>query len=108
MHLYAQARGKLRYDETLAALVPSTDVEGVAVAGAANGAFTLDRALAEGHAAGGGEGAAPNAPQGLYRIDAVLAEAERAGPPLDRLPERRDAEGRRARRRARATSRSST
>ena len=57
VHLYAQAQGKLRYDEALAALVPKLEVEGVAVAGAANGAFTLDEALRQGHAAGGGEGA---------------------------------------------------
>jgi sarcosine oxidase, subunit alpha len=68
VHLHAQARGKLRYDETFAALVPAAEVEGIAVAGAANGAFTLDRALEQGHAAGGGEGPAPNAPRGLYRI----------------------------------------
>ncbi len=68
MHLYQQARGKLRYDERLAALVPAAEVEGVTVAGAANGAFTLDEALRQGHAAGGGQGPAPNAPPGVYRI----------------------------------------
>jgi len=68
VHLYMQAHGELRYDETLAALVPSAEVAGVTVAGAANGAFTLDGALAEGHAAGGGEGSAPNAPRGSYRV----------------------------------------
>ena len=56
VHLYAQARGKLRYDEVLAALVPASEVEGVAAAGGANGAFTLDEALRQGHAAGGGRG----------------------------------------------------
>ncbi len=68
VHLYQQARGKLRYDERLAALVPAAEVEGVTVAGAANGAFTLDEALRQGHAAGGGQGPAPNAPPGVYRI----------------------------------------
>ena len=71
VHLYAQARGKLRYDEALAALAPVGGVAGLAVAGAANGAFTLDEALREGHRAGGGEGAAPNAPAGQYRIEAA-------------------------------------
>ncbi len=52
VHLFMQARGKLRYDERLAALVPAAAVEGVSVAGAANGAFTLDAALREGHACG--------------------------------------------------------
>ena len=79
VHLYAQARGKLRYDEALAALVPAAEVEGVTVAGAANGAFTLDEALRQGHAAGGGEGAAPNAPAGQYRIAAAWPKPDAPG-----------------------------
>jgi sarcosine oxidase, subunit alpha len=71
VHLYAQARGKLRYDAALVALVPMTAVEGMTVAGAANGAFALDEALRQGHAAGEGEGSAPNAPAGLYRVAAA-------------------------------------
>ncbi len=51
----------------------------MAVAGAANGAFTLDHALAEGHAAGGGEGAAPNAPRGLYRIAPMWPKSDAKG-----------------------------
>ena len=68
VHLAMQARGKLRYDESLAALIPAAEIEGMTVAGAANGAFTLDAALRQGHAAGGGRGPAPNAPAGVYRI----------------------------------------
>ncbi len=79
VHLYAQARGKLRYDEALAALVSSTQVCGVIVAGAANGAFTLNEALRQGFAAGGGEGAAPNAPAGLYRITADWPKPDAPG-----------------------------
>ena len=79
VHLYAQARGKLRYDGARAALVPSTQVDGVAVAGAANGAFTLDEALRQGHAGGGGQGAAPNAPAGLYRITADWPKPDAPG-----------------------------
>ena len=79
VHLYAQARGKLRYDGARAALVPSTQVDGVTVAGAANGAFTLDEALRQGHAAGGGQGAAPNAPAGLYRITADWPKPDAPG-----------------------------
>ncbi len=79
VHLYAQARGRLRYDPALAALVPVGGVAGVEVAGAANGAFTLDEALREGHRAGGGEGAAPNAPAGLYRIEASWPKADDEG-----------------------------
>ncbi|HME86769.1 MAG TPA: glycine cleavage T C-terminal barrel domain-containing protein, partial [Roseiarcus sp.] len=79
VHLYAQAQGKLRYDEALAALVPKVEVEGVAVAGAANGAFTLDEALRQGHAAGGGEGAPPNAAAGRYRVTAAWPKPDAAG-----------------------------
>ncbi|MBV9288429.1 MAG: (2Fe-2S)-binding protein, partial [Hyphomicrobiales bacterium] len=79
VHLYAQARGKLRYDETIAALVPATEVAGMAVAGAANGAFTLDEALRQGHAAGGGHGPAPNAAARHYRIAAALPGADASG-----------------------------
>ena len=79
VHLYAQARGRLRYDEARAALVPTGDVEGVMVAGAANGAFTLAEALREGHEAGGGEGAAPNAQAGHYTVEAAWPKADDEG-----------------------------
>ncbi len=79
VHLYAQARGPIRYDEARAALVPQGGVENLTVAGAANGAFTLAGALREGHAAGGGEGAAPNAPEGQYRIEASWPKADDQG-----------------------------
>jgi sarcosine oxidase subunit alpha len=42
IHLYGQARGKLRWDDALQAFVPGADVEGVRVTGAASGQFTLD------------------------------------------------------------------
>ena len=79
VHLYMQARGKLRYDEKLGALVPDVAVEGVAVAGAANGAFTLDAALAEGHRTGGGEGPAPDAPRSQYRITPLWPKPDAPG-----------------------------
>jgi sarcosine oxidase subunit alpha len=41
IHLYGQAKGKLRWDEPSQAFVPGLEVEGVSVAGAANGQFTL-------------------------------------------------------------------
>lgn len=59
VHLFCQAKGRLRYDEAIAAFVPGDPLPRMAVAGAANGTFALDAALAEGHAAGGGEGDAP-------------------------------------------------
>ncbi|RBP17530.1 sarcosine oxidase subunit alpha [Roseiarcus fermentans] len=79
VHLFMQARGKLRWDERVAALVPAAAIEGLRVAGAANGAFTLDAALREGHAAGGGEGPAPNAPPGLYRVTPVWPAPDAPG-----------------------------
>ncbi len=79
VHLHAQARGRLRYDEALAALVPMSAIGELSVAGAANGAFTLDEALRQGHRAGGGEGAAPNAPAGQYRIEASWPTADDEG-----------------------------
>ena len=51
----------------------------LSVAGAANGAFTLDEALRQGHRAGGGEGAAPNAPTGQYHIEASWPKADDEG-----------------------------
>jgi sarcosine oxidase, subunit alpha len=79
VHLYAQARGRLRYDVACAALLPLGGVAGLEVAGAANGAFTLDEALRQGHRAGGGEGAAPNAPAGRYTIEAAWPKVDDDG-----------------------------
>jgi sarcosine oxidase subunit alpha len=67
VHLFCQAKGKLRYDDRIAAFVPGDPVPRMVVAGAANGTLALDAALAEGHAAGGGEGDAP-------RADGALAQ----------------------------------
>ncbi len=54
IHLYCQAGGRPRWDPAIGAFLPGDPVDGVAVAGAARGTFDLARALAEGHAAGGG------------------------------------------------------
>ena len=59
--------------------MPTAPVDGVTVAGAASGAFTLDEALRQGHAAGGGDGAAPNAPTGQYRIAALWPRPDAPG-----------------------------
>jgi sarcosine oxidase subunit alpha len=48
VHLFSQARGTLRFDESLGAFVPGGTVDGVRVAGAAAGAFELASCLAEG------------------------------------------------------------
>jgi sarcosine oxidase subunit alpha len=52
LHLFAQAQGRLRFDESLAAFVPDGKAAGVECAGAARGSFALSRCLAEGAAAG--------------------------------------------------------
>ncbi len=52
VHLFSQARGKLRYDAALATFVPESSPLPITPAGAANGCFDLAQALAEGHAAG--------------------------------------------------------
>ncbi|MEP7329937.1 MAG: 2Fe-2S iron-sulfur cluster-binding protein, partial [Betaproteobacteria bacterium] len=52
VHLFSQARGKLRYDDALAAFVPASSPLPILPAGAANGHFDLAAALQDGHAAG--------------------------------------------------------
>ena len=53
VHLFAQARGLLSYDEGLATYDPAGSPPSIAAAGAANGAFDLAAVLADGHSAGG-------------------------------------------------------
>ncbi|GAA3731611.1 sarcosine oxidase subunit alpha [Spinactinospora alkalitolerans] len=74
LQLFAQARGELRYDETLAAFVPGRAPEAVLVAGAANGRFGTADCLAEGARAG---------------EEAARAAGFRPGAPV-RLPEARE------------------
>ena len=52
LHLYCQAGGKLRFRDDLSCFVPDSCRQRVRVAGAANGAVELARALAEGSGAG--------------------------------------------------------
>lgn len=61
VHLHCQAGGKLDHDALSDALVPRHGTAPMRTVGAANGVFSLARALAEGHAAGGGAGRAPHA-----------------------------------------------
>jgi len=51
-HLFSQAGGKLRYDETLGSFVPDTCRQAVEVAGSANGVLDLAGVLAQGASAG--------------------------------------------------------
>ncbi len=68
VHLFSQAKGKLRYDEALAALVPGDNSAANRSAGACNGTFALNDCLTEGFAAGqaaaadAGHGGAPALP----------------------------------------------
>ncbi len=52
VHLFSQARGKLRYDEPLATFVPDISPLPILPAGAANGCFDPTAAVMEGRAAG--------------------------------------------------------
>jgi sarcosine oxidase subunit alpha len=52
VHLYSQAGGELRYDDGLGCFVPGEPRQGVTVAGAARGGFSLGDALADGARAG--------------------------------------------------------
>ena len=51
-HLFSQAGGKLRFDETIGSFVPDVARASIAAAGAASGEFTLAGALGQGTAAG--------------------------------------------------------
>jgi len=51
VHLFSQARGQLRYDEALGAFVPAEQLDGVSVAGAADGVFDLPGCLRGGREA---------------------------------------------------------
>lgn len=51
VHLFSQARGKLRYDAAVGAFVPGNRIDGTNVAGAASGELTLAGAFESGHRA---------------------------------------------------------
>jgi sarcosine oxidase, subunit alpha len=55
VHLFSQARGKLRYEPGLGAFVPGEQLPGVTVAGSANGVFDLAGCLRDGQRAAGAE-----------------------------------------------------
>jgi sarcosine oxidase, subunit alpha len=62
VHLFSQARGRLRWDVAADAFLPGEASEGVACAGACHGTRDLAAALAEGQAAGAGLPPPPAAP----------------------------------------------
>jgi sarcosine oxidase subunit alpha len=51
VHLFSQARGRLRYDEGLGAFLPGQELDGLTVAGSAAGVFDLAGCLADGQRA---------------------------------------------------------
>jgi sarcosine oxidase subunit alpha len=61
VHLHCQTGGKLDFDARTDALIPRPGTSPIRTVGAANGAFGLAVALAQGHEAVGGEGPAPRA-----------------------------------------------
>ncbi|CAL9329805.1 Sarcosine oxidase subunit alpha [Streptomyces sp. enrichment culture] len=79
-HLFSQAGGKLRHDETLGSFVPDTCHQAVEVAGSANGVLDPATVLAQGAAAGAraieAEGYLPEAP----RLPHVAAQPRRTPP----------------------------
>lgn len=56
VHLWSQAGGALKYSDEDVCILPDRPLPSVAIVGAANGSFALDRCLAEGAAYGGGKG----------------------------------------------------
>ncbi len=80
VHLYSQARGRLRYDDALATFVPDAAPAPITPAGAVNGRFDLAGALAEGHAAGLAAATEAGFPAG-ERLAAPRAEPIAAGAP---------------------------
>jgi sarcosine oxidase subunit alpha len=91
VHLFSQSRGRLRYDERIAAFVPGQPMERTRCAGAANGVFDLADVLADGAKAGseaaracGHAGASVEAPMtdaaGSYSVEPLwCVEQERPG-----------------------------
>ena len=75
VHLFTQARGRLRYDTSVGAFVPDVIPPGLHVAGMVAGALTLDSALEQGWNAGvkaSGNQAKNNRPQAQLRGDGAL------------------------------------
>jgi heterotetrameric sarcosine oxidase alpha subunit len=79
VHLFSQARGTLRFDESLATFVPDRSPLSIVTAGAVNGHFDLARALADGHAAGLEAAAKAGFPSARTPSSAPQAESVASG-----------------------------
>lgn len=77
IHLYAQAKGKLRFDDRTLALVPDLALDGVTLVGAAKGDFTLSEAFAG--LASALALPAPRVAQDCYRITPAWPEPDMKG-----------------------------
>ncbi|MDQ8703980.1 sarcosine oxidase subunit alpha family protein [Streptomyces sp. LHD-70] len=71
VHLHSQRQGKLRWDDDLAAFVPSTVVRDQQVVGAARGTYGLDGCLVEGARAGALAATDAGFPVPVPPVDAV-------------------------------------
>ena len=99
VHLHSQSRGKVRFDDAIAAFVPGESFQAERSAGAARGTFATAACRAEG-AAGGGEAARlagfgdtpPPAPSGDEPSKAALAWT---GAPLWSVPQAPGGHGKR-------------
>ncbi|MGW2047133.1 sarcosine oxidase subunit alpha family protein [Streptomyces sp. NPDC001858] len=79
-HLFSQAGGKLRHDETLGSFVPDTCRQAVEVAGGANGVLDLPAVLAEGAAAGARAVEAEGYPAAAPRLPATEPQPQPTAP----------------------------
>jgi sarcosine oxidase, subunit alpha len=91
VHLFGQAQGRLRFDETLQAFVPDTCVQAIRAAGACAGRYGTAEAIADGYRAGGGLPQASDGGTGSQGPDGNGAghDAEHRVPDSDEAPVRR-------------------
>jgi sarcosine oxidase subunit alpha len=96
VHLFSQARGRLRFGEALGAFLPADELDGVTVAGAAGGVLELPGCLADGQRAATAALAALSLPApGDRALPTTESRAEPAAPmTLWRVPDSSAAEGR--------------
>jgi sarcosine oxidase subunit alpha len=91
VHLFSQARGALHYDAALGGFVPGEQLDGVSVAGSANGMMDLAGCLREGRDSAGAALAALNLPLGQFvPLPDVDDHAAHPGLVLWRVPGRQE------------------
>ena len=96
VHLFSQARGRLRYDEGLGAFLPGEELDGLSVTGSAAGVFDLAGCLADGQrVARAALTALAIAPAGEDRLPSAPKPVVPTAPlVLWRVPDTSGAEGR--------------